>query len=202
MHRSHAAFEAFDGVLIHLVDGRTVRVPPFTVEEAMRWYRFRAAIEDGGGIPDDKELLESLPARLRLADERLEDLRIVQVGGREPQILDVAEPWAQLTFGDLTLQEAVELAAIYVAATADTYASESSRAKVRVLKSFSSAMGLASPTPAETFDCARAFTKAIYLHIYGLASDFSDFPVLGPRIGRTTTRASRAGSSSMQASTT
>jgi hypothetical protein len=196
--RSHGAFEAFDGVLIHLVDGRTLRAAPFTVEEAMRWYRLRASVQQGGGMPDGPELLNGLPARLGLEDERLEDVRLVQVGARAALALDVEEPWSQLTFGDLTFGEAVKLAQLYVTATADPHAPESSRAKVQVLASFKSSLGLATPTAAEVFHCARAFTQAIYHHIYGLASDFSDSPVLSPRGG---VRA-RAASISIQVSTT
>lgn len=199
MDRSHAAFEAYDGVLIHLAGGRTVRAEPFTVAEAMQWYRLRASVEQGGGMPDGPELMNGLPARLGLADERLEDLRVLQVGAREPLVFDVDAPWGQLMFGDLTFGEAVKLAKLYVTATADAYSAESSRAKVRVLASFRKSLGLADPSVAETFACAHAFMEAIYHHIYGLASDFSDFPVMGPQAGM---MQGAAGFGSKQVSTT
>lgn len=200
MDRNQATYEAYDGVVLTLLNDRTVQVPALTVEEATRLLRLSAAVEEGE--PADVEgFIGSFPARSGLLGERLEDLRVIRVGARPPRALAVDEPWAdRLKFGNLTLEDGLEIARLYLQATGGAWIAAAARAQIRILEELPSTFGLEAPTRAETLECARAFAHALYRHIYGLAQDFCEHPVPGPTTAVTRARARR--SSSTPVSTT
>ena len=190
--RDRATFEAFDGVELRFLGGVVRKCAALTVAEAAHYLRLEARVNEGD-LAAMRQFAAEFPDRIGMLDVRLTDtgLEVVGPGG------------APLSFGDLTVADGLELSEIVAEAVGRDR--RAPKAQVRILDEFPATFGLDARTltPADVFEVARAFTEALYLHIYGLAKDFYGHLSRSPRVEvMTMTRAPAGSSFSMQASTT
>ena len=183
--KDQATLDSYDGVELRFLNGVTRKCAPLTVAQAAHYLRLESQIRDGELAAVRAFVLEFVE-HVGAGDVRLVDLGLEVEG-------------AALSFGDMTVREGLALTELVATATGDD--AKAARAQVQTLDKFPRALGFIVPTPAEVFEVARAFTDALYLHIYGLASDFSDHLTRSPRVKVLTIRAP-AGSCSMPASMT
>lgn len=160
MENDQATFEAFDGVELRLLNGRTVRCPALTIREAARYLRVLGRLKKEPAQHD--VFMAEFPERIGLLEVPLADLGLA-----------VALPdGSQVKFGLLTVADAFAMLEVLGTALADPFAEESSLAKIRVLDEFPVTLGVELKEPYEVFALGRAFAESFYLMIYGLAADF------------------------------
>lgn len=164
MENSEATYEAFDGVELHLRNGRIVRSDPLTVQEAVRYLRLLTKLADDATCHE--EFIDTFPARIGLLDVPLADLGL-EVDG-------------VVGYGTLDVQGAISLAGLVTTAAGPTFERATANAQAKILDEFPETLGV-DGTAVEVFAVARAFTQALYEKLYGMARDFLAHLTHGPK---------------------
>lgn len=194
--RDQATLDSYDGVELRFLNGVVRKCKPFTVAEAAHYFRLEARIRDGE-LAAAPAFAAEFVERVGMLDVRLADIGL-EVEGHV------------LEFGGLSVADGIALADI-VADAQGADLRKAPRAQVRILDEVPAMFGLAvpqmrplvrrgwwarvlrrrprivatrpvgGPEPGEVFEIARAFTEALYLHIYGLAKDFCGHLSRSPR---------------------
>lgn len=178
MDRSQAAFEAFDGIEIELAGGRVLRVPAFSLAEAMRYIR-----KAGRVFRIREELTEDAPPPEVRAFYQEQDSLVRELAGRidlTAATLDEigftydAPGGSALSWGDLTAEDMLAMCAIVLDAALAADPGDQAVAQLRWLDEAPSTFGLDAEavTPAETLQWGWKMAEGFYHHLYGLASDF------------------------------
>lgn len=196
MERSQATFEAFDGVELHLLNGRVVRCDALTVQEAVRYLRLLSGAV-GGDLSRVDVLLREFPARVGLTEVPVVDLGL-EVDGLDrisPKLLLGSPIEGRRGSGAFRIANAVtELGEADVLAQA--------QAQLYLLRLVPPALGVKGRAPFEVFEAARGFTSALYLHLFGLAQDFCSLLTASPPARTMHLRARGSSSALTRGSTT
>lgn len=158
MHRSSAAFEAYDGVRIQMADGSVVTCPALGTGEAVRMIRALdglTALDPVKRAQAHQEFIRAFVMRMGLGDATVEALG-----------MEAGE------FGRMKVRWLLALIEAYHVACWGDSAADRARAQVTVLARTAKVLG-SSDDAASTFRKLNDVSGELYLHLYGLAQDFS-----------------------------